>query len=104
MGGTVPVAVTQAQRLKTALDIVSLLELNGIIGKAASVDVSDLGNVELWYGEQYQVKLGDDSQLSYKISCLKSTVMSLKDHDSGVLDISFTTRPDNVIYTPFNEN
>lgn len=104
MGGTVPVAITQAQRLKTALDIVSYLELNGIIGKAASVDVSDMGDLQLWYGEQYQVKLGDDSQLSYKIGCLKSTVTSLKDHDSGVLDISFTTRPDKVIYTPFNEN
>ena len=104
MGGTVPVAVTQAKRLKTALDVVTFLEANGIIGKAASVDVNDMGDIQLWYGQQYQVKLGDDSQLSYKISCLKSTVQTLKDHDSGVLDISFTTRPDKVIYTPFNEN
>lgn len=104
MGGTVPVSVTQAKRLKTALDVVTFLEANGIIGKAASVDVNDMGDIQLWYGQQYQVKLGDDSQLSYKISCLKSTVQTLKDHDSGVLDISFTTRPDKVIYTPFNEN
>lgn len=103
-GDPVPVAVTQAQRLKTALDIAAYLEANGIIGKAASVDVNDLGDIQLWYGQQYQVKLGDDAQLSYKISCLKSTVEGLKDHDSGVLDISFTTRPDQVIYTPFSEN
>ena len=103
-GNTVPVAVTQAQRLKTALDIASYLEANGIIGKAASVDVNDMGDIQLWYGQQYHVKLGDDAQLSYKISCLKSTVEGLKEHDSGVLDISFTTRPDQVIYTPFSEN
>ena len=104
-GNTVPVTVTQAKRLRTALDIASYLEANGVIGKAASVDVNDLSDIQLWYGQQYQVKLGDDSQLSYKISCMNSAINGengLKDHDSGVLDISFTTWPDKVGYTPFD--
>ena len=103
-GNTIPVVVPQSRRLSTALDIASYLEANGIIGKAASMDVNDLSDIQVWYGQQYQVKLGNDSQLSYKISCMYSAICGengLKEHDSGVLDISFTTWPDKVGYTPF---
>ena len=100
-GNIIPVAVTQAQRLNKALQIVQLLELNGIIGKAASVDVNDLSDIQIWYGQQYQVKLGDDAKLEYKISCLKYVVEELDSYQSGVLDISFTTWPNQVGYTPF---
>lgn len=100
-GETVPVTVTQSQRLTVALDITDYLERNGIIGKAASIDVTDLGNIELWYGQQYQVKLGDDSQLLYKISCLKSSIDKMEPYQSGILDISFTTWPDQVGFTAF---
>ncbi len=103
-GNPVPVTVTQAQKLTTALDITSYLERNGIIGKAASIDVTDFGNIGLWYGQQYQVKLGDDTQLLYKISCLKAAIDKFaKDapYQSGILDISFTTWPDQVGFTNF---
>lgn len=101
-GNTVPVVTTQAQRLKTALNITEYLELNGIIGKATSVDVNDLGNIQLWYGDQYQVKLGNDTQLSYKISWMKSAVDQLAAYESGVLDITLTVKPDGVLYTSFD--
>jgi cell division protein FtsQ len=100
-GETIPVTVTQSQRLTVALDITDYLERNGIIGKAASIDLTDLGNIELWYGQQYQVKLGDDSQLLYKISCLKSSIDRMEPYQSGILDISFTTWPDQVGFTAF---
>lgn len=101
-GNPIPVTVTQAQRLTTALDITDYLERNGIIGKATSIDVSDLGSIELWYGQQYQVELGDDSQLLYKISCLKSALDKMEPYQSGILDISFTTWPDQVGFTSFD--
>ncbi|MCD7756217.1 MAG: FtsQ-type POTRA domain-containing protein [Firmicutes bacterium] len=96
-----PVTVTAAQKLSTALDIAQYLEMNGIIGEAASVDVSNLQDIQLWYGEQYQVKLGDTSQLSYKISFLKSAIDALDTYQSGVLDVSLTEETDGVVYTPF---
>lgn len=102
-GNPIPVTVTQAQRLKTALDIVEYLELNGVIGKAASVDVNDLGDIQIWYASRYQVKLGSETDLAYKVSCMKYVIDKLDDYESGVLDISFTTWPDKVGYTPFNE-
>ena len=100
-GNPIPVTVTQAQRLTTVQEITEYLERNGIIGKVTSVNVTDMGNIELWYGQQYQVLLGDDSQLLYKISCLKSAIDKMAPYQAGVLDISFTTWPDGVGFTPF---
>lgn len=100
-GNTVPVTVTAAQHLSVALDITEYLERNGIIGKAASIDVNDLADVQLWYGTQYQVKLGDTGQLAYKISCVKSAVEQLDAYQSGVLDVSFSDNQNDVKYTPF---
>ena len=101
-GNPIPVTTTEEQRLKTGLDILEYLEMNGIIGTAASVNVADLGSLEIWYGNQYQVKLGDTTQLSYKIGCMKSAIDALDSYQSGVLDITFTILPDKVGYTPFD--
>lgn len=100
-GNTIPVTVTAAQHLSVALDITEYLELNGIIGKAASIDVNDFGDIQLWYGTQYQVKLGDTSQLAYKISCMKSAIEQLDAYQSGVLDVTFSNNQNDVKYTPF---
>ncbi len=99
-GSQAPQVVSQAQRLQTALDIAGFLEQNSMIGSVVSIDVTDLGNIQLWHGTQYQVLLGDNTQLSYKIACLKGALEKMADYQSGVLDISLTT-PDQVIYTPF---
>lgn len=103
-GNPIPVTTTQAQRLRVALDIVHDLEANGIIGGVTSVDVNRLGDIQLWYGEQYQVKLGNEDQLDYKVSCMKSAIDKMSDYQSGVLDITFITWPDKVVFTPFDEN
>lgn len=100
-GNTIPLAVTAAQHFAAALDIAEYLEQNGIIGEAASIDVNDLGDIQLWYGNQYQVKLGDTSQLAYKISSMKSAIEQLDSYQSGVLDVRFHEGSDNVEYTPF---
>lgn len=99
---TVPVTVRASERLAAALDIVQYLEDNGILGKAKSVDVSDMGQLEIWYGEQYQILLGDTTRLSYKVEMLKNTIDQLGDHYSGTLDVSYTLRPEEVVYTPFS--
>ena len=99
--GPRPIVVTEQQKLNAALDILQALELNEIVGEAASVNVADLTRIELWYGTRYQVNLGEDSNMDYKIACLKGAVNKLSDYDSGELDISFTTWPDKVTYTPF---
>ncbi len=98
-----PVTVTAAQRLSTALDIADYMEANGIIGQAASIDVNDMGNLQFWYGQQYQVKLGDDSQLGYKINLAKGAIDTLnqESHNSGVLDATLSVDKNGIRYTRF---
>lgn len=102
-GNPIPVTVTAAHRLSVALSVATYLEANGIIGEAASIDVNDLGNIQFWYGEQYQVKLGDEKDLSHKMSLVKAAITQLSEesHNSGVLDASLTVDKTGVRYTRF---
>lgn len=91
-------------RLAAALSILQYLEDNVIIGEVASVNVEDLSDLELWYGQRFQVKLGDTTELGYKIRCMNAAINGedgLDDHDSGVLDISFKVYPDSIGYSVF---
>ena len=100
-GEVIPVTVTGAQRLNVALQILTALEDNDIVGEAASVDVSRLEDIILWYGTRYQVNLGDSSNLEYKIACMCDAILQMSDYQTGILDISFTTWTTQVGYTPF---
>lgn len=100
-GELVPVTVTGAQRLSAALQILKALEANEIVGDAASVDVTRLDDVILWYGTQYQVNLGDTDKMEYKIACMYDTILQLSDYQTGVLDVSFKNWETQVGYTPF---
>lgn len=101
-GNTLPVTSYNSERLSTALSILQYLESNEIIGSVVSVDVSDLLQLELWYGQQYQVELGDASQLSYKIECMKKVVDLLPEYETGIIDVSFNTITDQPIYQGFD--
>lgn len=100
-GELIPITVTGAMRLNAALQILKALEANDIVGDAASVNVSRLEDIVLWYGTRYQVNLGDTSKIDFKIACMNDAVLQMSDYDSGILDISFLNMPDKVIYTPF---
>ena len=106
-GETVPVTVLPAEQLSTVISVLQYLEGNRIVGEIASLNVADLSNIEMWYGDRFQVLLGDTMQLSYKIGLIKTAVDEyMQTYDSGVLDASLTIQPDpdkeyQVIYTPF---
>lgn len=100
-GNVIPVTVTQAQRLELALNIAQYMEDNEIIGQAASIDVTDYGNILLWYGQKYQVLLGDNTQLSYKITLMKKAIDSGQ-ISSGILDVTLTVQTDGVIWKNFS--
>ncbi len=100
-GETTITTVYGKDRLAAALSILQYLEQNGIVGEAANVNVADLTQMELWYGKRFQVLLGDETQLSYKITCMKKAIDSLEDYESGILDVSFTVIKDKPMYTRF---
>lgn len=99
---TLPATVKSSEKLSAALTIFQFLEEVGVIGEAASVNVEDLSQIELWYGERYQVKLGDSTQLKYKVQSMKTAIDQMTSYQTGVLDVSFTTWPDEVGYNPFS--
>jgi cell division protein FtsQ len=100
-GEFIPVTVTGALRLNTAMQILKALETNDIVGEAASVDVTRIEDIILWYGTRYQVNLGDSSRLDYKIDCMNDVILQMSEYQSGILDISFKHWTDQVGYTPF---
>lgn len=99
---TVPDVALGRDYLDAAKTIMKYLEGNGIIGQIATIDVSDLGNIELWYGKRFQILLGDASGLDYKISAVKQAIDQTSDYQTGILDASFTIWADKVILTQFS--
>ena len=98
------VTITNQDRLDTALSIVMELERKGILNKAASVDVTDMANIELWYGKAYQVKLGNPGEMEKKIGLMYGTIQRHEkegSYQSGVLDITFEIYQGAVGYEPF---
>lgn len=109
-GQPAPVTVNATEQLDTAVSILQFLEDRSVLGEIASVDVADLNDLQMWYGERFQVMLGNATQLSYKIGLVKTAVDEyMKTYDSGILDASLTIQPDpnkeyQIIYTPFDAN
>lgn len=101
-GAVIPVTVSESEKLQTAIQLLQLLEKNGVLGQVTEVNVSDPGSLELWYSDRYQVTLGDSSRLPYKVEAMQKAVSQMSDYQSGTLDVSFTTWPNEVGYTPFS--
>lgn len=96
-GNPVPVTVTAAERLNAVISIAGFLEQNRIIGKMASIDVNYLMDIQLWYGNQYQILLGSTEQLGVKIATMKAA-LSQVNYDEGILDIR---DPGNILFKEF---
>ena len=80
-------AVTGADRLEAALRLVQLLEANEILGQMSNVDVSNLQQLQLWYKNQFQIRLGDLKELDTKIATVKAAVPQIGAYQTGVMDL-----------------
>ena len=97
----IPLTVLPSEQLDTAISILQYLEDNSVLGGVDSVDVTDIYDLRLWYEDRYQVILGDGAQLGKKVKAMKQAIDQMTDYQRGELDVSFTTWPDQVGYTPF---
>ena len=95
-GETVPVTVYAREQLDLAITILQNLENEHFVGSIATVDVSDMGDIELWYGTRFQMLLGDSQDIPFKINALAQVLDDRKDYETGILDASFTVTPDQV--------
>lgn len=98
-----PVTVFASEQLSIAVSILNALENGGVIGGVTEVNVANTFDLQLWYENRYQVFLGDNSRLDYKVTAMKNAIGQMTDYQQGELDVSFTQWPDKVGYTPFAE-
>lgn len=100
-GNPIPVTITAADRLSAVVDILEYLEKDGVVGEASSIDVNNMGDIQIWYGEKYQVKLGDHKNLGNKVHTMMECIRSLEEnrpYDRGVLNI---TDPNDIYFDSF---
>lgn len=98
------VLITNQERMEAALSVLTQLERNEILGEAASVDVTDPADIQLWYGDDYKVLLGNPDRMDEKIIMMTRVINQHEQeggYQSGVLDITLTNTADGVEYTPF---
>lgn len=98
---TAPITVYNYERLAAALQIAKEMEANGVLGTLVTINVTDMGNIEAWYGKRFQILLGDGNELPKKVFSVCQSITQLGTYQSGVLDASFTTWPDEVYYKSF---
>ena len=96
-----PVLTSGEDQLKAAKTVMASLELCDVLGQVASIDVSQPGDMSLWYGVRFHVLLGGTKNMDKKIAWMADTIAQLEDYQSGTLDVTFTARPDQAVFTPF---
>lgn len=105
-GEAVPPAVEipTGEMLAAAIKITTALEKCGVMGTIATIDVTDLEKLTVWYKNRFEINLGSTERLEYKVSALKSTINKMDEYQTGYLDVSFTTWPNEVYHRPFDTN
>lgn len=81
--------ITGEQKLEVVLTILSGLEENGIIGQIEYIDVANLNNITMEYGQRLDIVLGTWENLPYKLAYMAQAIAQLPDYETGELDVSF---------------
>lgn len=102
--GETHVTVYEREKLAAALQIAQEMEKNGVLGALATIDMTDTGNIEIWYAQKFQIRLGDSNELPMKVFHVVDVINRLNPYEFGVLDASFTTYPDQVYYKSFEQS
>ena len=101
-GQQIPVVLRASDRLAAALSVLQYLESNEILSGITNLNVSDIADLQIWYGQQYQVLLGNTADLNYKIKCMKGVVEQLPEYESGQIDVCFAAGQTQPIFRPFD--
>jgi cell division septal protein FtsQ len=81
--------ITGAEKLDVVLTILAELENNGVIGQIVYLDVSNLNNIVMEYGQRFDIVLGTSENLAYKIAYMAQAITQLPEYETGELDVSF---------------
>lgn len=82
------ITVLPEEQLNTAVSLAQYLEENNIIGGAATINVTNMFALQIWYGERFQVELGDATDLQTKVSNMRKAINSMSDTETGILNVA----------------
>ena len=81
--------ITGAMRLDAVITILNALEDNGVIGLIASIDVTNINDITMEYGQRLHVVLGTAENLDYKVQYMALAIAQIEEYQTGELDVSF---------------
>ena len=61
-----------------------------------------MSHIVAWYGKRFEIRFGDSEEIPKKVFSAVQTIYQLGEYESGMLDVSFTTYPDEVYYKAFD--
>lgn len=93
---------TATERGTAALEIMAVLGKDDRSGKITAVDVSNINDLRVYYGTDFEVLLSDMSRLTYKTRYMVQAVEQLmaEGYRGGVLDLSFREE-ERAVFTPW---
>ena len=74
--------------LAAALQTLSQMEGTGLIGMVSTIDTEKSFDIRVYCSDQYEVQLGGDDQLEYKIWCLQAVLEELSEYHRGIIDLT----------------
>lgn len=92
-----PVTIFGEDRLNAAVEILQYFEKYQMIDKIVSVDVSDMANITVTYGQQYEINLGNKAELAVKVELAAKGITKINeayDNPIGEIDVSFRVQRD----------
>ena len=81
--------ITGEARLDAVITILTALEDNGVIGQIASIDVTNINDITMEYGQRLHVVLGTAENLAYKVEYMALAIAQIEEYQTGELDVSF---------------
>lgn len=71
-----------------ALAVLGKLEGTGLIELVTSINAEKSFDIRVLCGEQYEVQMGGNDELDYKVWCLQEVIEQLDDYQMGIIDLS----------------
>lgn len=76
---------------KTSLiSILQLMEDYDYCKQIVAIDLTASYDIQLWYGSQFEIRIGNTEELAYKLAYLDGVLKELKSYQTGVIDLTFT--------------
>ena len=88
-----------AAKRSAIVAVLPMLEQASYAEQIVSLDVSTSYDLVIWYGTQFEIRLGNTENLSYKLNYLDAVLKELK-NKTGTIDLTFH-EDDGAHFLPF---